>query len=63
MICLSGLELYSRWVPLKNVVLSDRAQLKCSVTAAIESRQLRCKTAAESFNGCTSAFAARCNLN
>ena len=38
---------------LKNVVLSDRAQLNCSVTAAIESRQLRCKTAAESFKGCT----------
>jgi len=25
--------------------------------------QMRCKTAAESFKGCTSAFAARCNLN
>ena len=30
---------------------------------APESRQLRCKTAAESFKGSTSAFASRCNLD
>ena len=39
--------------PLVHVLSSPELQRYCSYFAAFLSRQLRCKTAAESFKGCT----------